>query len=168
MKNINKYFDGIDIIYWINLDRSVDRRDKMIDMLKHIPVKNERIIATDGKNISHEKLLSNFNRSNNEATIDEYSALLYSCTLSHLTAINIFSNTNYKYALILEDDATLEYVDYWDKKISDIMKEAPNDWELLLLNYMGSPLKDDYLLVDKNITCAQAYIINIDAAKRFM
>lgn len=49
MDNINKYFDAIDIIYWINLDRSVDRKNNMIDLLTSFPIKNERISAVDGK-----------------------------------------------------------------------------------------------------------------------
>ena len=46
------YLDGIDAIYWINLDRSVDRRQRMEKMFED-PVFAEkkiiRISAVDGK-----------------------------------------------------------------------------------------------------------------------
>ena len=48
--------NGIDIIYWINLDRSKERRKHMETVLKD-PVfdgiKNERIKAIDGEKDSH-------------------------------------------------------------------------------------------------------------------
>ena len=131
MENINKYFDAIDIIYWINLDRSENRRTNMEEILKKIPVKNERISAVDGKTVPLEEILSHFIL--NKINITNYE---YACTLSHLNTIKKFSETDYKYALIFEDDVTLEFVKYWDKKISTIINEAPNDWEVLLLNYI--------------------------------
>ena len=168
MENINKYFDAIDIIYWINLDRSIDRKNNMINMLKNIPVKNERIPAIDGKNISLTELNSYFIKKQDNSNIN--TQIEYACLLSHLNSINLFSNTNYKYALILEDDTTLEYVKYWDKKISDIINEAPADWEMLLLNYTSNnPLENTYELVkNQNIYSAQAYIIKNEFAKKFI
>jgi len=52
--------------------------------------------------------LNNLNR---QRTDNEY-AILY----SHLNAIRTFSTTNFKNALIFEDDLSLEYKKYWKKK----------------------------------------------------
>jgi hypothetical protein len=51
-RDYNDYLDNVDIIYWINLDRSTDRKKHMNQLLKdsvfdNIP--NHRITAYDGK-----------------------------------------------------------------------------------------------------------------------
>jgi len=164
--NINKYFDAIDIIYWINLDRADIRRKNMMEMLEHLPVKNERISAVDGKKISTQELLTFFIKKENiETQLNNYE---YACLLSHLNTINKFSKTDYKYALILEDDTTLEYVKYWNKKISGIINEAPNDWEIIMLNYIYHVPIQNLYEVNNNIASTQAYIINNTAAKQFI
>ena len=155
---INRYFDAIDIIYWINLDRSIDRRIKMEQMLKKIPIKNERIRAIDGNEYSFDAILSNYKVLPKQVI---YTKIEYSVLLSHLLTIKKFSDTNYKYALILEDDATLEYIKYWDKKISEIINNAPNDWDIIMLNYMSlDPLNSLYEYNNGRLVSAQAYIIN--------
>jgi GR25 family glycosyltransferase involved in LPS biosynthesis len=167
-ENIKKYFDAIDIIYWINLDRADNRRKNMTEMLKNLPVKNERISAIDGKKISLQELLIFFTkRENIENQLNRYE---YGCLLSHLNAIKQFSETDYKYALIFEDDVSLEYVKYWNKKISDIINEAPNDWEIIMLNYISNKTPEDLyeLNINENFFSAQAYIINNTAAKKFI
>ena len=167
MEKINKYFDTINIIYWINLNRSTDRKNNMIELLKKLPVKNERISAIDGKNISTEILMSNFIINDKN-----YTNIEYACLLSHLNAIKTFSETNYEYALILEDDMTLEFVKYWNKKISDIINQAPKDWEILLLTYTTNNkiynTEKLYILTDNVLYGAGAYIINNKSAKKII
>ncbi len=84
---INKYINGIDAIYWINLERSTERRDKMTQMLSYFPVTNIRINANDGKN-DMEDIYNMFqiNDTNYSRTKIEYA-----CLLSHLNTIKIFS-----------------------------------------------------------------------------
>ena len=129
--------NGIDIIYWINLDRSKERRKHMETVLKD-PVfdgiKNERIKAIDGEKDSHAI------RKNIDIHITDPKSINlkvsfpeYACLLSHLEAIRKFSESNYKYAIIFEDDITLEYKKYWEKDLSDLIKEAPKDWQIIRL-----------------------------------
>ena len=127
------YLDGVDIIYWINLDRSKDRYNDMNELFKddcfaNIP--NERIAAFDGKlnsELMYSKLVLNEkNISDNE----------YGCLLSHLEAIRIFNQTDNKVALIVEDDMNLEFKKYWKESIKQIMNNAPSDWEIIQLNYI--------------------------------
>jgi GR25 family glycosyltransferase involved in LPS biosynthesis len=49
MGDLTKYLEGIDIIYYINLDRSVERRKNMEELLSHFNIPNVRISAVDGK-----------------------------------------------------------------------------------------------------------------------
>lgn len=140
----NNYLDGIDVVYWINLDRSQERRENMEKMFKdgfHIP--NNRISAIDGKN---EVLVYNqFKTNKYNITTKEYA-----CTLSHLNAIKNFNESTYDIALILEDDCTLELKKYWKKSVKQIMNEAPEDWEIIMLNYIILPGNDHPFLTWKN------------------
>jgi GR25 family glycosyltransferase involved in LPS biosynthesis len=138
MLQINRYLkgypqiNGIDSIYWINLDRSIDRKDKMDilfndDCFKHVP-KIERFTAFDGKkiNIHSSFILKNNFSSNNE----------YGCLLSHLEIIRNFLNDDTKsIIMICEDDITLDLQKYWKDNLSEVIKNAPEDWEIIMLTY---------------------------------
>jgi GR25 family glycosyltransferase involved in LPS biosynthesis len=164
--SFNKYLDKIDIIYWINLDRSEKRKNNMENLLKTINIKNQRISAIDGKFDSDEAIYGRyiskdgFNRSRIE----------YACLLSHLLTIKTFSESLYEYALILEDDLSLEYTKYWDKKISEIMNEAPKDWDIIMLNYVSKQkLYNNYTLnLNGKLSCCVSYLINKQGAKKLM
>ena len=129
-----KYLDGVDVIYWINLDRSTDRRQKMEkmfkdDVFKGIPT--QRIVAYDGR-VSTNTIFSKLNiLTKKKATDTEYA-----CLLSHLEAIRTFHESENKFGLIFEDDTTLEFQKYWTKSVKDILKNAPSNWEILLLGYI--------------------------------
>lgn len=100
------------------------------------------------------------------------SLLEYACLLSHLNTIKNFSYTNHKYALIFEDDISLEFVKYWDTKISDIINNAPNDWEIIMLGYIIVKDKElpnlYYFNENGEINSTISYIIKNDAAKKYI
>ncbi len=164
--SFNKYLDKVDIIYWINLDRSENRRNNMEKLLKTINIKNERISAVDGKFDSDNDIYGKysseegFNKTRTE----------YACLLSHLLTIKKFAESPYEYAIILEDDLSLEYTKYWDKKISQIMEEAPSDWEIIMLNYVSKEkLEKDFTLnLNGKISCCGSYLIKKKGADRLM
>lgn len=166
-----QYMDGIDIIYWINLDRSNDRRIQMNTIFqdpafKHIQI--ERIPAVDGRNpnIVYPKLNFMYKQKN------DYE---YACMLSHLETIRRFSRTNYEVALIMEDDVTLELKKYWRKSVREIIKNAPSDWEVIQLCYIingGRTNPNQFKLYERNIrnncVSAAAYLINNKTAKKII
>jgi hypothetical protein len=158
----NNYLDGIDIIYWINLDRSTDRKNRMLkmfsdDSFNNIPIK--RFSAVDGKNENIQEMITSRKR---KLTNPEYG-----CLLSHLEIINEFSKGDYDVALILEDDITLDFKKYWRKSVRDVIKNAPSDWEIIMLCYHSdiNPV-NEYTLNENNYWSTGAYIINNAAAKR--
>lgn len=111
--DVSDFMNSIDVIYWINLDRAVDRKNYMDNLLgdsifKIIP--NIRISAVDGK-MSDEmyKKIIKYNKQP-EVTDSEYG-----CLLSHLNAISTFSKSNYNNAIIFEDDISLDFKPYWKK-----------------------------------------------------
>lgn len=167
------FIDGTDIVYYINLDTSKDRRDKMEEMFKDkvfLGKQIKRIAAIDGRDI-------------NEPVYDKLTIskklntkLEYACLLSHLISIKTFAESSlYENALILEDDMTLEFKKLWNKSLRTIIEEAPIDWEIIQLCYItGGILHADYTLnnYQRNryggIASMGAYIINKTAAKKLM
>jgi len=168
----NNCLDGVDIIYWINLDRSKDRYKLMQQMFAdnafdNIPI--ERVSATDG-NYSN-KVYSKLNLIQRQKNDYEYA-----CLVSHLETVNKFSQTNYKYAIIMEDDVTLEYKKYWKQSIQQLIDNAPADWEIIQLCYIlnnakhQNPQNMKLYNYNKNNSCvsAAAYLISNTAAKKLM
>jgi len=124
INNIN-YMDGIDVIYWINLDSSTERKEHMIKILqnsifKNIP--NIRISGVNGKK-EKEKMYQQIEKFKKQ----DLSNSEYGCLLSHLKAIKKFSESQFNIALILEDDLSLELHKYWKKTVFQVIQSAPKD-----------------------------------------
>lgn len=170
-RNVDKLY-GIDIIYWINLDRSIERREKMEllfqdDVFNSLDVK--RFNAIDGKKVNVHNMI---NCDDLQITKSECA-----CLLSHMETIHSFSKSEYEIALILEDDISLEYKKYWKNNIKNIMKDAPSDWEIIQLGYTPSipntkfnnwDNDDDYDITYNNYYGAFAYIIKRKAAVKII
>ena len=147
-----KYLDGIDVIYWINLDRATDRKKNMEKIFQDPLFEGIKIVRISALDAKHEnprikfKLEENsdLNNTNRYRTDTEY-AILY----SHLEAIREFSKTNYKNAIIFEDDLSLNYKKYWKKTVQEVMDNAPKDWEILkLCSFPGKVYTHLYTLWD--------------------
>ena len=164
---INKYMKGVDMIYWINLDRMEDRKQNMSNILKYITIPNIRTIGIDGSTENENAIYNNFNMSKIKNTKNEYA-----CLLSHLNTIKLFSESSYNIALILEDNICLDFVKYWNKSIDSIIKMAPPDWDIIMLNYSDQDriIKDAYTLRRPNdkIWIACAYLINNNASNKLI
>jgi GR25 family glycosyltransferase involved in LPS biosynthesis len=161
--NVNKFFNGIYIIYWINLEKSVNRRINMENMLCNFTIHNERIFAIDGTIDNNIK--SKYFILNNNENYPNYSNTEYAILASHLYTINKFietysCNDKYDVCLIFEDDLSLDFKKYWNKSINDIIINAPSDWEIIMLGYFS--LKLDYEEYTKwdNEWSALAYLVN--------
>ena len=161
----NDYLEGIDVIYWINLDRSPDRQKRMKKMFKDPAFEGKKIVritAVDGKARGIDQVLNaNFDGMKPE----KFTKVEYACLLSHLNAIKQFSESNNEVALIMEDDMTLEFKPYWKKSAKQIMKQAPTDWEIIQLCYIlqGNNLnlpKKIYTKNNNRYFSTGAYIIN--------
>ena len=156
-------FKGIPI-YYINLDRSPIRKERIEKHLAKYGVKSTRISAIDGKN----------------AQCGEMDGVSYhcefllmkqaeiACTLSHLKAIRRAYNDGHEYALILEDDVTFELVPFWQKNaLQNIIMKVPSTTGIIQLSWNGGNAQCDYsdeLTIQHNPTnkycySAAAYII---------
>jgi len=164
------YMDGIDVIYWINLDRSPERRSNMEALLSNDVFNNidkKRVSATDGKNPG--EMYKKLGKYEKQSNTNDYE---YGCLISHMDAIKEFSQSNYDVALIMEDDITLELQKYWRKSIRDVINNAPSDWEIITLfsNFEEPKFNtDEYkpFVVNKDYS-AVSYLINKKGAKKFI
>jgi GR25 family glycosyltransferase involved in LPS biosynthesis len=160
------YMNGIDIIYWINLEKCSDRKISMEEMFTNDCFKNaniERVNAVNGNEVNVFDYINTTRKQKSNAE--------YGCLLSHLNTIHTFSKSSYKYALIMEDDLTLDYQKYWKKSLKTVMDNAPMDWEVIQLCYItttGIIPEREYELNNNRFVSAAAYIINKSAAKKLM
>jgi GR25 family glycosyltransferase involved in LPS biosynthesis len=112
--------------YYINLERSKDRKEKIEKQFNDYNIVSfERIEAIDGK------FLENWD--------NRLSKYEYACTLSHLKAIQTFYESGDELGIICEDDMTFEFLPFWQTPIFDVIKEAPKDWEIIMLGYIIFP-----------------------------
>jgi len=164
------YLDGVDAIYYINLDRSMDRRNDMENIFRDSVfrgIPTIRFAAYDGK---REDMSTYFTieRENNSSNINNtnVSNKEYACLLSHLETIRTFSESPYDVALILEDDVTLDYKKFWKKTLREIIDRAPQDWEIIQLCFILDghlPVNEYTLNTESNPNkyySTAAYLIN--------
>lgn len=169
------FLDGINMIYWINLDRAKDRKQKMEEMFNDEVFHGMNVERFSAFDYKKGNILNNFKIMDRKYKNTEPE---YACFLSHLGTINKFSQTNLSddsVALIFEDDVTIEYKKYWKKSIKEILNSAPKDWEIIMLNYhfdFGySPsvnLFKDFELNNRRFYSALSYIIKKSSAKKLM
>lgn len=158
-----KFINNIDIIYWINLEKSVKRKSNMEKILQNINIKNIRISGIDGN------IQNNINKKYficNNDNYPKYSNKEYAILLSHLNTIEIFSNINYSqlkhgYALICEDDLSIDFINYWSIDMKTIIDNAPEDWDIIMLGYfsLNINIKESYKKWN-NEWSALSYLVN--------
>ena len=130
--------NGISYILWINLDRSILRKEQMEKILINITIPNIRINAIDGNTIENinDLVKINFQRNLNKYEI--------ACTLSHIKAINFLENIEGNYFMICEDDILLNNLILFNIDLETIIKKAPK-FDILLINKIYQfNLTDDY------------------------
>ena len=129
--------DLIDKIYYINLKDSTDRNNVMVDLLNKFGKNFERYDGINGKEIQDIKNIYFENKKvENDNSNSEY-AVLY----SHLSLLKKIEEDEGDYFLIFEDDMCLDFIEYWNLSIKDIIENAPDDWDILMLGYFTMNLK---------------------------
>jgi hypothetical protein len=111
-------------IYWINLDRSEGRRERMEARFAARGLANVRVAAVDGSDEAATARLisSRANSSFNAATI-----------ASHLNAMTLALEHGHEQVLVMEDDVTFEPYDAWPGGYAAIHRELPEAFSALAL-----------------------------------
>ena len=115
-------------IYYLNLDDQPERREYMEDQFKYWEIDNyERISAYDGREDDLGHIIKGAYP--NMMTSGEIG-----CTTSHLKALKHWMETSDSpYAIIMEDDCSLETVQCWNFIWDDFVAYAPYDWDVIQL-----------------------------------
>jgi GR25 family glycosyltransferase involved in LPS biosynthesis len=159
--------NNIDIIYWLNLEKSTQRMKNMVKILNNFNINNIKINAVDGN------LVDNIHTKYFYTTDDiypKYSNKEYAILLSHLNTIEIYSklsNLNYGVSLICEDDLSLDFINYWNKDLRTIIEEAPEDWDIIMLGYFSLNLnRNNNYEKWNNEWSALSYLINHKSSQK--
>ena len=161
--------------YWINLDRSIDRKNNMEKFFNKFNIKNERFSGIDGS-------LNPFNHIifKDNLVPEDVNKSKLSCLLSHLFVIkNFYEKDPNDFCLILEDDIDFQYFNKYNldfkKTINKIVRECKNEWEIIQVSFTirkNNDFKTDpfnlYLNWRYKYYGTIAYIINKNAALKLI
>jgi len=163
--------NNIDIILWINLKESKDRAQNMVTILSNFNIRNKRIDAINGsreKDIAHKYFDCIDCIDNEEDLYPQYSNKEYAILATHLKAIETYSNmpsdlVKHGYALICEDDLSLDFGKYWSTDIKTVIESAPVDWEIIMLGYFSLNVNRPAIFSDwANEWSAIAYLVKYE------
>lgn len=129
-KNKSAYkLKGFGPLYVINLDGQPERWKYMEDQFKYWEIENyTRVSAYDGREDDLGDILKG-----------RYPDMMNSgevgCTTSHLKAIRHFvEETNEPYAIMMEDDCSLDLVRFWNFTWKDFYSKIPYDWDVVQIS----------------------------------
>lgn len=160
---LNK-LDGLGPIYVINMERSKDRKQYIIDHFKKYNIENYTFVdAIDGSNTDLNNLVTNLNLLH--LSIGEAAT-----SVSHLKTIEHWlENSDSKYAIIVEDDVSFETSDYWEFSWKDFLKSVDKKYDVLQLAIINNFTINPRLHLREFLDwSAAAYLIKRGYAKRLM
>jgi hypothetical protein len=164
------FIDNIDVIIWINLNRSNDRKENMLYILNNFNIINYRLSAIDGSEILNVKENFFIKEDNQYLENNKFSNKEFATLLSHLNCIESYKNFNnlkYNVAMICEDDLSLDFINYWKKSINEIILNAPAEWDIIMLGYFSLNInyKEEYSKWNGEWS-AICYLITHNGAKK--
>jgi len=162
-------------VFWINLDRCVERRDAMLAKFSRYGVeRKERVTAIDGR----------VEAAVRAATDDEIAASAdtkpfreLACTLSHLSAIKCAYDQGLDEALIMEDDVNFRFCPYWRCPLPKLLAQRPHNTNIVQLawitdhnnwrnnTYGAARAGAHFVARQGGVYCAMAYFITRDAMR---
>lgn len=157
--------NGFSPIYVINLESRLDRKEYIENQLINYGVSEYTIIkAVDGSKDDVSKIVKNYNQitlSNNEIA----------CTLSHLNAIKKWlSESDSDYAIIIEDDLSLETTHFWEKTFNEYIKDIKVEYDILQLCLISDSSKAKFYFHERDLRdfSTAAYLIKRAYAEKLI
>ncbi len=160
---LNK-LDGFGPIYIINMERSKDRKSYIEDHFKKYGILEYNFVnGIDGSKEDLNELINNLNELN-------VSKNEISCGMSHLKAIRHWLETSdSEYGIIMEDDVSLETVDFWNFTWQDFFSAVNKKYDILQLaitnNFVINPRLHLREILD---WCAAVYLIKRPFAEQLV
>ena len=129
-------------VFVINMDKDTDKLKNVSKELSQHNIKFTRVKGIDASKLDSYQIDNNVSKGCKY--VCPRSAV--GCGISHMSIWKKMVNENIETALILEDD--VELVDDFNQRLSQVWKQVPEDWEMVLLgcaaNSCGNPKKDDF------------------------
>jgi GR25 family glycosyltransferase involved in LPS biosynthesis len=119
----------VDKVYLINLDRDTERLKTMIEQLNKLNIEFTRFPAVLGANVKTSHDLTDF-------CLKYCTDGIKGCAMSHKTIWNDMLKNNYKYVLVLEDDAV--FADDFEHMFKTGWDQVPKDFDIW---YLGCNFK---------------------------
>ena len=160
--------------YVVNLEKDILRKKSIINQLKKQNIEKYKIIkAVDGSKFDSKQFLKFVYKDykGKNKWFGKMSNGQVGCALSHIKIYKMFLKTNYKFALILEDDAIFKKK--FDKNLIDFILESfKENKQIILLSELKEFYKksmtrnSDYEIVEvASAFFTHGYFINRKAAK---
>ena len=113
-------------VYYLNLDGQPERKEYMEDQFKYWEIENyTRISAYDGREDDLGDILKG-------RYPDGMNSGEVGCVTSHLKAIKHWYDTSDSpYAIMMEDDCSLDLVRFWNFTWSDYIARVPYAWDVI-------------------------------------
>ena len=148
-------------IYWINLDRSPERREIMEKELEGY--EHKRVEAIDCKDFTQDQIRYWNSKRKLKRKMYKYEI---ACALSHLKAIREAYEDGCQYAIIAEDDISTVLLPLIKKNLKELIEEYPT---LIQLSYLITEnmkknhikeYKEGKFIHNRNFSCGVAYVIH--------
>ena len=165
--NKNNWNDIISDCYYINLDRSKDRRIYMENTIKNIDIPCTRLPAKEGKDY-----IKKYKKIN-------ITSGALGCKLSHLEILKNIKNDG-RWTVIFEDDVLFDETKPVKKEIVNFLSNIPKSAELVLFGTSPICLWFNFITfgfeyhakniwkTKRNLTCCHAYAINYNGAQKWI
>jgi GR25 family glycosyltransferase involved in LPS biosynthesis len=159
-----KFIIGDLPIYWINLKRSEDRRNYMIEEFNKYNITNHtRIDAIDGKELD----IDLFNNEHNVCSKRKMTISEIGCSLSHIKAIKTAYDNKDEYAIIMEDDCSFEYLKYQSIPVIKLF-DYDKKKNLIQLCNITTKCESENILLNCYRNSTVCYVIHYDYMKHII
>lgn len=156
--------NGFGPLYIINMEKSTDRKEYIIDHFNKYGVSDYTFInGIDGSKEDLNELINNLN----QLTVSKNEI---SCGMSHLKAIRHWLETSDSdYAIIMEDDVSFETVDFWNFTWSDFFNAVKKPYDILQLAITNNFKINNRLHLREYLDwCAAVYLIKRSYAEKLV
>ena len=163
--------------YWINMEKSKERREKMESYFNKYGISNKRIEAVNGRDINNLREMGNFR---NNILPNSCNLGQFGCFFSHIKVIKEFlENDKNEYCMIMEDDCDFSVIEKYNldynKVLEKIVKDNWREWHIIQLSVICGGNREFVTKINfkymKWRTCfysCLAYIINKNGARNLL
>lgn len=160
---LNK-LEGFGPIYVINMERSKDRKEYIVEHFSKYGVSNYNFVeGIDGSKEDLYTLINNLD----DLTVSKNEI---SCGMSHLKAIGQWLETSdSEYAIIMEDDVSFKTVDFWNFSWNDFYTSVNKKYDILQLAITNNYTINTRLHLREALDwCAAIYLIKRPFAEKLV